>query len=160
MSNKSDKYKRFDVADYLVDLDDIAGYLELAIDESAEDPSAVPRALGVIARTQNMSELARRVGMSRDGLYKALSADGNPTWSTILKVTTALGLRFELHPVALSCAGPSPQGDRSPSNGTSNGRAGTRCTHRHGMYSLGRGAPAQAHAVNGTSRRGRLRNDS
>jgi probable addiction module antidote protein len=100
MSNKSEKYKPFDVADYLVDLDDIAGYLELAIEESTEDPSAVPRALGAIARTRNMSELARRVGMSRDGLYKALSADGNPTWSTILKVTTALGLRFELHTVA------------------------------------------------------------
>ena len=100
MSSRSDKYKPFDVADYLVDFDDLAGYLELAIEESGEDPSAVPRALGVIARTQNMSELARRVGMSRDGLYKALSADGNPTWSTILKVTTALGLRFELHSVA------------------------------------------------------------
>ena len=100
MSNKSEKYKPFDVADYLVDLDDIAGYLELAIEESAEDPSAVPRALGAIARTRNMSELARRVGMSRDGLYKALSADCNPTLSTILKVTTALGLRFELHTVA------------------------------------------------------------
>lgn len=100
MSDGTDKYQRFDVADYLVDLDDIAGYLELAIEESSEDPSAVPRALGVIARTQNMSELARRVGMSRDGLYKALSADGNPTWSTMLKVATALGLRFELHSVA------------------------------------------------------------
>jgi probable addiction module antidote protein len=44
-----------------------------------------------------MSEFARRVRISRDGLYKALSADGNPTWSTILKVTNALGLRFELH---------------------------------------------------------------
>ena len=65
-----------------------------------EDPSAVPHALGIIARSQNMSELARRVGMSRDGLYKALSADGNPTWSTILRVTHALGLRFELHTVA------------------------------------------------------------
>lgn len=96
MTATNDKYPRFDVADYLVDLDDVAGYLELAIAESVEDPSAVPRALGAIARTQNMSELARRVGMSRDGLYKALSADGNPTWSTILKVTNALGLRFEL----------------------------------------------------------------
>ncbi len=38
--------------------------------------------------------------MSRDGLYKALSADSNRTWSTILKVTSALGLRFELHTVA------------------------------------------------------------
>lgn len=86
----TEKYERFDVA----------GYLEIALEASAEDPTAVPRALGMIARSQNMSELARRVGMSRDGLYKALSADGNPTWSTILKVTNTLGLRFELHSVA------------------------------------------------------------
>jgi probable addiction module antidote protein len=50
----------------------------------------------VVARSQNMSELARRVGMSRDGLYKALSAEGKPTWATIVKITGALGLRFEL----------------------------------------------------------------
>ena len=96
----TNKYKAFDPADYLEGMDDVAGYLEVALAESAEDPSALPRALGVIARSQNMSELARRVGMSRDGLYKALSDDGNPTWSTIVKVTNALGLRFELHSVA------------------------------------------------------------
>lgn len=96
----SEKYQRFDAADYLKDLDDVAVFLEVALEDSAEDPSAVPHALGIIARSQNMSELARRVGMSRDGLYKALSEDGNPTWSTILKVTNALGLRFELHTVA------------------------------------------------------------
>lgn len=96
----SEKYKRFDAADYLKDLDEVAVFLEVALEDSAEDPSAVPHALGIIARSQNMSELARRVGMSRDGLYKALSEDGNPTWSTILKVTNALGLRFELHSVA------------------------------------------------------------
>lgn len=94
---KNEELSAFDVADYLDDLDDVAGYLELALQESTEDPGAVPRALGVIARSQNMSELARRVGMSRDGLYKALSQDGNPTWSTILKVTAALELRLELH---------------------------------------------------------------
>ena len=96
----SEKYQRFDAADYLKDLDDVAVFLEVALEDSAEDPSAVPHALGIIARSQNMSELARRVGMSRDGLYKALAEDGNPTWSTILKVTNALGLRFELHTVA------------------------------------------------------------
>ncbi|MGL5825175.1 MAG: addiction module antidote protein [Nocardioides sp.] len=97
---KSEKYRPFDPADYLDGIEDVAAYLEIALEASAEDPTAVPRALGVIARSQNMSELARRVGMSRDGLYKALSAEGNPTWSTILKVTNALGLRFELHSVA------------------------------------------------------------
>lgn len=96
----SEKYKRFDAADYLENLDDVAVFLEVALEDSAEDPSALPHALGIIARSQNMSELARRVGMSRDGLYKALSEEGNPTWSTILKVTNALGLRFELHTVA------------------------------------------------------------
>ncbi len=60
----------------------------------------IPRALGVIARSRNMSELARRVGMRRAGLYKALFAEGNPTWSTVLKVTNALGLRLTLHQVA------------------------------------------------------------
>ena len=94
------KFRRFDAADSLDDLDDVAAYLEIALDESADDPTAVPRALGVIARSQNMSELARRVGMSRDGLYKALPAKGNPTWSTVLKVTNALGLRLSVHTVA------------------------------------------------------------
>ena len=100
MTDMATKYKKFDAADYLKNLDDVAALLEGALEDSAEDPTAVPHALGIIARSQNMSELARRVDMSRDGLYKALSADGNPTWSTILKVTSALGLRFELHSVA------------------------------------------------------------
>lgn len=94
----NEKYQRFDAADYLQTFDDVAAFLEVALEDSVDDPSAVPQALGIIARSQNMSELARRVGMSRDGLYKALSADGNPTWSTILKVTNALDLRLELHP--------------------------------------------------------------
>ena len=94
------KFRRFEAADHLDDLDDVTAYLEIALQESADDPTAVPRALGVIARSQNMSELARRVGMSRDGLYKALSAEGNPTWSTVLKVTNALGLRLSVQAVA------------------------------------------------------------
>lgn len=100
MAKKTETFTPFDPAEYLEGMDDIASYLEIALAESDDDPTAVPRALGVIARSQNMSELARRVGMSRDGLYKALSDQGNPTWSTVLKVTKALGLRFSLHPAA------------------------------------------------------------
>jgi probable addiction module antidote protein len=73
----TEKYKRLDPAGYLDDLEDVVGYLAIVLEESGEDPTAVPRAFGVIARSQNMSELARRVGMSRDGLYKALSAEGD-----------------------------------------------------------------------------------
>ncbi len=77
----SENHQRFDAANYLDDLDDVAGYLQIALEQSGDDPTVVPRALGVIARSGNMSELARRVGMSRDGPYKALSDQGNPTWS-------------------------------------------------------------------------------
>lgn len=96
----AEKITRFDAANYLDDLDDASAYLQIALEESAEDPTAVPRALGVIARSGNMSELARRVDMSRDGLYKALSDQGNPTWSTVLKVSNALGLKLTFHAVA------------------------------------------------------------
>ncbi|MEV4900675.1 addiction module antidote protein [Citricoccus sp. NPDC055426] len=96
----TEQYTRFDPADYLDDIDDVAAYLQIALEESAEDPAAVPRALGAIARSGNMSELARRVGMSRDGLYKALSDQGNPTWSTVLKVSDALGLKLIFRAVA------------------------------------------------------------
>lgn len=96
----TEKYTKFDPADYIDSIDDAATYLQIALEESTEDPTAVPRALGVIARSGNMSELARRVGMSRDGLYKALSDQGNPTWSTVLKVSEALNLKLTFHAVA------------------------------------------------------------
>lgn len=63
MTTKADKDSRFDAADYLDGIDDAAAYLQIALNESADDPTAVPRALGIIARSQDMNGLARRVGM-------------------------------------------------------------------------------------------------
>lgn len=96
----SERYGAFDVADYLGDLEDVREHLAAALEESEEDPSALPRALGAIARPGNVSELARRVGMSWHGLYKALADGGNPRWTALLKITSALGLRFELRPAS------------------------------------------------------------
>ena len=55
-------------------------------------------ALKHVALTQNMSALARDTGLNRGNIYEALSEDGNPTLSTLLKVTSALGLRCALSP--------------------------------------------------------------
>ena len=57
MTTKADRYTRFDAADYLDGIDDAAAYLQIALEESEDDPTAVPRALGVIARSRNMSEV-------------------------------------------------------------------------------------------------------
>lgn len=91
------EFKDYDSADYLNSLEDIAHYLEAVLEEAGDDPAFITHAFGVIARSQNFSELARKVGLSREGLYKALSADGNPSFSTIMKVASALGLKIEFH---------------------------------------------------------------
>lgn len=96
----AEKFSRWDAADHLEDLGDVAAFLEAVVEEAGDDPAFIAEALGVIARSGNVSELARRTGLSREGLYKALSADGNPSFATILKVAKALGLRLHFESVA------------------------------------------------------------
>lgn len=93
-----EKFTRLDAADYLKSEDDIAAYLEAVMEESATDPAAIARALGAVARARNMAQLARDTGLTREGLYKALSGDGNPSFATVLKVAHALGLRLAFAP--------------------------------------------------------------
>lgn len=94
------EFTPYDSADYLESLEDIAHYLEAVLEDGGDDPTFITHALGVIARSKNFSELARKVGMSREGLYKALSNNGNPSFATIFKVARALGLKLEFHAVA------------------------------------------------------------
>jgi probable addiction module antidote protein len=86
------KTKRWDPAEHLETEEDMAAYLEAALEEG--DPALVAAALGDIARAKGMSQIARATGLGRESLYKALSPDGNPEFSTILKVVRALGLRL------------------------------------------------------------------
>ncbi len=91
---------RWDSAEYLKTEEDIQLYLEACIEESGDDPSFIIHALGVIARAKNMSQLARDTGLTREGLYKALSPDGNPTFATVSKVAKALGFKLSVQPVS------------------------------------------------------------
>lgn len=91
---------RWDSAEHLKTDEDIQFYLEACIEEAGDDPSFIIHALGVIARAKNMSQLARDTGLTREGLYKALSPEGNPTFSTVAKVAKALGFRLSVQPVA------------------------------------------------------------
>ena len=86
------KTKRWDPAEHLETEEDMAAYLEAALEDG--DPALIAAALGDIARAQGMSAIARKTGLGRESLYKALSPDGNPEFSTVLKVVRALGLRL------------------------------------------------------------------
>ena len=92
----TEKTTRWDSAEHLENDEDIRLYLEACIEESDGDPTFIVHALSVIARARNMSQLARETGLSREGLYKALSPEGNPTFSTVAKIAKALGLRLSV----------------------------------------------------------------
>jgi len=99
-SKIKETFSRYDTADYLKDEESILAYLEAAMEQAADDPALVAVALGNIARARNMSQLARDTGLTREGLYKALSGEGNPSFATVLKVAQAMGLRLMFKPAA------------------------------------------------------------
>ena len=91
---------RWDSAKYLKTDEDIQLYLEACLEEAGDDPALIVHALGVIARARNMNQLARDTGLTREGLYKTLSSEGNPSFSTVAKVAKALGFKLTVQPLA------------------------------------------------------------
>jgi probable addiction module antidote protein len=94
MAKKKSKTSRFDSADYLETSVAINAYMEEALE--TDDPAFIAKALGTIARARGMSQIAKKAGLSRESLYKALSAEGNPEFGTIIRVVQALGLKFSI----------------------------------------------------------------
>lgn len=86
------KTAKWDAVDYLKTDEDMADYLEAAMEDG--HPAVITTAIGNIARAQGMTAVARKAGIGRVSLYKALSPKGNPEFSTVLKVVKALGLRL------------------------------------------------------------------
>jgi probable addiction module antidote protein len=92
-----EKFSRYDTADYLKSEEDMVAYLEASMEEAGDDPAFIAIALGHIARAYGMVRLAKDTGLTREGLYKALSADGNPSLGTVLKIMKALGIKLTPH---------------------------------------------------------------
>lgn len=90
----------YDVAEHLRTPQEMAAYLDAWLEEAPEDVAGIARALGDIARARGMSQVAREAGLSRESLYRALSAEGNPSLATVLKVINALGLQLHVKAAA------------------------------------------------------------
>jgi len=84
----------FDPADYLTTIESQAMLLEDAF--ASGDATYITNALGIVARARGMSQVAREAGVTREALYKALTATGDPKLSTLLGVAKALGFRLGL----------------------------------------------------------------
>ena len=90
---------QYDTAEYLKTDEDMAQYLEACFEEAGDDAAFIAKALGNIARARGMTQLARDTGLAREGLYKALSENGNPEFATVMKVIKALGLKLHVEAV-------------------------------------------------------------
>jgi probable addiction module antidote protein len=95
--------RKYDTARYLKTERDVVGYLEAAFEDG--HPLVIAAALGDVARAQGMSDIARKTGLGRESLYKALAPDGNPQLSTVLSVLRALGLALRVVPERVRSGG-------------------------------------------------------
>lgn len=95
-NSKSGKLAHYDVAKHLRSPEEMAAYLDAWFDEFPDDVSGIARAVGDIARAKGMTQIAKDAGLSRESLYRALSQEGNPSLSTILKVLAAVGLKLSV----------------------------------------------------------------
>jgi probable addiction module antidote protein len=87
----------WDAADHLETKEDIIAYLEAALEDG--DPSLIIAALGDIARSKGMTNIASETGLGSENLYKDLLREGNPEFTTVIKILQALGLRFQIVPI-------------------------------------------------------------
>ena len=88
------KLKKWDVTEHMDNEEFISEYLKAAFESG--DISEITRALSDVARARNMSDLAVKMGISRQGLYKTLSENSNPEFATIYKLITTLGLQMSI----------------------------------------------------------------
>ncbi|HHB74934.1 MAG TPA: putative addiction module antidote protein [Desulfobulbus sp.] len=86
----------FDPAKLLKNEEDVAAYLTIVIEEN--DPALLAAALGDIAKARGMTDIARRTGITREALYKALRPNAKPRFETINKVCAALGVKRVAQP--------------------------------------------------------------
>lgn len=90
------KTRPFDAAEYLDTSEAIAAYLSEAFETN--DPGFITEAIGTVARARGMAALAKDTGLSRENLYKALSSEGRPEFSTVMKVLNSLGVELHAEP--------------------------------------------------------------
>jgi len=84
----------WDASEYLKTDKDIIEYLSLAFEDN--DIDHIKLAIATAAKAKNMTELAKKMGVSRTSLYKSLSAEGNPEFKTIHNILNALGVKLSV----------------------------------------------------------------
>ncbi|ABD88087.1 putative transcriptional regulator [Rhodopseudomonas palustris BisB18] len=84
----------YDTAEFLTSPEAMRAYMAEALETN--DAAFIAHALGTVARAKSMTDIARKTGLSRESLYRALSAAGRPELATVMKVLGALDLQLSI----------------------------------------------------------------
>jgi probable addiction module antidote protein len=84
----------WDPAEFIETKEDVIANLSVALEDG--DVEYLLKIIGDIARSEGMSQIARELGVTREGLYKSLAPTGNPSFETILKLLDILGFRLRV----------------------------------------------------------------
>lgn len=90
------KIKDWDVVEHLKTHESQAAYLQAALDDYPEDAEFIAGVLGDIARARSMAKVAEKTKLSRESLYKSLSGERDPNFSTILKAAHAMVFKLKV----------------------------------------------------------------
>ena len=90
------KTYRWDPAEDIKTREDVINMLQVAMEEN--DPTFLISVIGVVARSEGMSKIARELKLNREGLYDSFSAKGNPSFATVQRVLDVLGYRLSILP--------------------------------------------------------------
>jgi len=93
-TKKRETFAKYDPAEYIETKEDVIAFLEGALEEN--DPEFLFKTIGYIARSKGMAQIARELNLNREGLYTALSPQGNPSFITIARVLDNLGFQLSV----------------------------------------------------------------
>jgi probable addiction module antidote protein len=96
MAKEKIKIGDFDILDYLKTERDIAGFLDAALENG--DYEHFLRAIGIAAKARGINEMAQKIGVAREGLYKSFNGKSRPNFETVIRAVGDLGLRVRIEP--------------------------------------------------------------
>ena len=102
VAKKKKKLLPFDSSTFLDSQETVEAYLVEAL--ASNDPAFIAHAIGQVAKAKGMTKIARKTGLGRESLYKALSGEHKPEFATILLVLEALGYSLQIKPVSRNAA--------------------------------------------------------
>lgn len=143
--------REFDAAEYLDSEATMAEFLSAALETG--DPAFIAESIGVVARARGIAQIAEETGLGRTSLYKALRAEGNPAFSTVLQVMKALGLSLQAKPAVSQVRAEAAK--RAPRAPRSSQKSAKGVTPRHGKENVARAKPPVRSKRTATTRHGK-----